>query len=198
MIHSIVTLTVAAAAVAASPVVPTEPPEPATDCNALIQSLVFEAAPDETNVVMLRWVIAFANDPVIREVGRVTVLLPTRDAIEALPKAVAAAIAVDEEVLESLLEYHVIIGESLGVAMLVAHGEITAINGSTLTLELSSDAVVVNGGEASVVCADLQVVGVTVHLIDAVLLPADGEPDIGGRGHTHSRGGAPFSSRGWP
>ena len=47
----------------------------------------------------------------------------------------------------------------------------TTVNGADLTIAEDGDSLVINGGEATVVCQDVPTANATVHLIDTVLMP---------------------------
>jgi len=73
--------------------------------------------------------------------------------------------------LTSVLTLHVIGGESLSSADLIAAGSATTVNGEELTFAADGDALSVNGA-ASTLCMDVPTANATVHIIDAVLLPS--------------------------
>ena len=76
----------------------------------------------------------------------------------------------DQDLLTSVLTYHVVAGEMLSSQDLLDAGTVTTVNGGDLTIEMDGDAVLVNDS-AAVVCMDVPTANATVHIIDGVLLP---------------------------
>ena len=103
--------------------------------------------------------------------GPFTIFAPTNDAFAAIPPADLDAVLADEELLTSILTYHVVAGEGLGAAELGEAGELETVNGGTLMF--GADGTTVNG--ANVVCSDVVTANATVHIIDAVLMPTADE-----------------------
>ena len=101
--------------------------------------------------------------------GPFTIFAPTNDAFAAIPADQLDAVLADQELLTSILTYHVVGGEQLDAAALGEAGEVTTVNGATL--EIGADGTTVNG--ANVVCSNVTTANATVHIIDAVLLPPD-------------------------
>lgn len=98
--------------------------------------------------------------------GPFTVFAPVNDAFAAIPEADMSAVMADQDLLTSILTYHVvperIEADELG-------GTYTTVNGAELTVSGSTPGFTV--GEASVVCAGIQTDNATVYLIDSVLMP---------------------------
>ena len=101
--------------------------------------------------------------------GPFTIFAPTNDAFAAIPEADLAAILADQDLLTSILTYHVLAGESLDMQALVEAGTVTTVNGAELTIAESGDLIEVNG-KAMVVCGNVQTANATVHIIDNVLV----------------------------
>ena len=105
--------------------------------------------------------------------GPVTYLAPNDAALAAIqtdaPELVAE-LSSDFELLDALLQYHVIDGAALAEDV-IAVTELTAIDGSTITVEVIDGTVVLNGGQATVVQTALLGSNGVVHIIDGVLLP---------------------------
>jgi transforming growth factor-beta-induced protein len=99
--------------------------------------------------------------------GPFTIFAPTNDAFAALPPADLEAVLADNDLLASVLTYHVIAGQSLSAAELAEAGELETVNGATLTFD--TDGTTVNG--IDVVCSDVHTGNATVHIISGVLLP---------------------------
>ena len=103
--------------------------------------------------------------------GPFTIFAPTNDAFGAVPAEDLEAVLADTDLLTSVLTYHVVAGERLSAADLVAAGSATTVNGGELTFAADGGAVVVNGS-ATTICYDVPTANATVHIIDGVLLPA--------------------------
>jgi uncharacterized surface protein with fasciclin (FAS1) repeats len=103
--------------------------------------------------------------------GPFTIFAPTNDAFAALPPADLQAVLADNDLLTSILTYHVVAGESLKASDLATAGELTTVEGEALTF--GSDGTTVNG--AHVVCSDVTTANATVHIIDSVLMPPANE-----------------------
>jgi uncharacterized surface protein with fasciclin (FAS1) repeats len=103
--------------------------------------------------------------------GPFTIFAPTNDAFAAIPAADLEAVLADQDLLTSILTYHVVAGESLTAAELGDAGTLTTVNGGELTF--GADGTMVNG--ASVVCSDVMTANATVHIIDQVLMPMTDE-----------------------
>jgi uncharacterized surface protein with fasciclin (FAS1) repeats len=100
--------------------------------------------------------------------GPFTIFAPTNDAFAAIPEADLAAVLADQELLTSILTYHVVAGESLDAAALGEAGMAETVNGGTI--EFGADGTTVNGVE--VLCSDIVTANATVHVIGEVLMPA--------------------------
>ena len=101
--------------------------------------------------------------------GPFTIFAPSNDAFAAIPEEDLNGILADQELLTSILTYHVVAGESLDLQGLIDAGEVTTVQGDTLNIEASEDLARVNG--AAVICGNVQVANGTVHIIDTVLVP---------------------------
>ncbi|MEM7577049.1 MAG: fasciclin domain-containing protein [Planctomycetota bacterium] len=104
--------------------------------------------------------------------GPFTVLAPTDAAFAALPEGTVDSLLLPEnkEQLKAVLLYHVIEGEVLAETV-VTLDEAPTLQGGTVDIEVSGDAVTVNG--ASVVMTDVMASNGVIHVIDAVLLPSE-------------------------
>jgi len=98
-----------------------------------------------------------------------TVFAPVDDAFAALPAATVEALMdpANADMLSSILTYHVVPGQILPADIA---GELTTVNGATVTVAGSGNALTVNG--ANVICGGVQTANATVYLIDGVLTPA--------------------------
>jgi transforming growth factor-beta-induced protein len=101
--------------------------------------------------------------------GPFTIFAPYNDAFAAIPEEDLNAILADNDLLTSILTYHVVAGESMDLADLIEAGTVTTVEGDDLTIEASGDLATVNG--ANVICGNVQTANATVHIIDQVLVP---------------------------
>jgi uncharacterized surface protein with fasciclin (FAS1) repeats len=102
--------------------------------------------------------------------GPFTIFAPTNDAFAALPAADLQAVLADQDLLTSVLTYHVVAGEKLSSADLIAAGSVDTVNGGTLTITEDDGTLLVNGVPAG--CMDVPTANATVHIIGGVLLPS--------------------------
>jgi uncharacterized surface protein with fasciclin (FAS1) repeats len=103
--------------------------------------------------------------------GPFTIFAPTNEGFAAIAEEDLSAIMADQDLLTSILTYHVVSGESLDMQGLVDAGTVTTVNGAEVTIAQSGDLIEVNG-TAMVVCGNVQTANATVHIIDNVLVPA--------------------------
>ena len=102
--------------------------------------------------------------------GPFTIFAPTNDAFAAIPEDQLNAILGDPELLTSILTFHVVAGEDADLAELIESGSVTTVQGEELEIASDGELASING--ASVVCGNVQTANATVHIIDAVLVPA--------------------------
>jgi uncharacterized surface protein with fasciclin (FAS1) repeats len=102
--------------------------------------------------------------------GPFTVFAPTDEAFAALPEGLLDSLLLpeNEETLQRILTYHVIAGEVRSGD--ITPGEVETVEGSSVTLD-TTDGVTVDG--ANVIAADVEASNGVIHVIDAVILPAD-------------------------
>jgi uncharacterized surface protein with fasciclin (FAS1) repeats len=99
--------------------------------------------------------------------GPFTVFAPTDEAFKKLPAGAYDALLKDTGKLKAVLNYHVVSGYFMARDM--KSGEVTTVQGTSLTAAVSSSDVRVNG--ARVTKADIVATNGIVHAIDAVILP---------------------------
>jgi uncharacterized surface protein with fasciclin (FAS1) repeats len=98
----------------------------------------------------------------------ITVLAPTNDAFNALPKAtLTKALGDPKGLLTSVLTYHVLAGQLSPDQLAGTH---KTLQGGTVTVSGSGQDFKING-QTSVVCGNVHTANATVYLIDHVLLP---------------------------
>ena len=97
-----------------------------------------------------------------------TVFAPVDDAFAKLPADTVAALMLPENaaLLTSILTYHVVPGQILPADI---DGELTTVNGATVTVTGSGDDIMVN--DSAVICGGVHTANATVYLIDTVLSP---------------------------
>ncbi len=114
------------------------------------------------------------------ETGTFTVLAPTNDAFADLLARLDGFDSLDDfnteqlqDLLASILAYHVVSGASVTSGDLTEGQVITTVQGETLTVSLNGGASFTDaaGESAAVTTADVATSNGTVHLIDKVLLP---------------------------
>ena len=95
-----------------------------------------------------------------------TVFAPVDDAFAKLPAETVTALMQPENaaLLSSILTYHVVPGQILPADIA---GELTTVQGGTVTVAGSGDNLTVNG--ATVICGGVHTANATVYLIDTVL-----------------------------
>ena len=105
--------------------------------------------------------------------GPFTVFAPTDDAFAALPEGLVDALLLPEnkDVLTKILTYHVVPGTVMAAD--IVDGDVATVEGQTVTLS-TMDGVEVN--DATVIQADIVADNGVVHVIDAVIVPADVDP----------------------
>lgn len=121
--------------------------------------------------------------------GPFTVFVPNNAAFEKIPQNVLDSIIADAALLNSILVYHVVSGDALAPADLVAAGTAETAHGAALTIAQEGEAIVINGGEATVVCGGIPVANGFVYVIDSVLQPPS--DDVGADGSTSVASSAP-------
>jgi uncharacterized surface protein with fasciclin (FAS1) repeats len=102
--------------------------------------------------------------------GPFTVFAPTDEAFAALPDGLLDTLLLPEnqETLQRILTYHVVAGEVRSGD--ITPGEVETVEGSSVTVD-TADGVTVDG--ANVIAADVDASNGVIHVIDAVILPAD-------------------------
>ena len=99
--------------------------------------------------------------------GPFTVLAPTNEAFEKLPKGALEGLLADPDALAGVLKAHVVAGKAKASAV-VTLNEVETLNG-TYPITVSEGVVSIAG--ATVITTDLMAGNGIVHLIDSVILP---------------------------
>lgn len=103
----------------------------------------------------------------LNDAEALTVFAPTDDAFAAIPEEDLNAVLADQELLTSILTYHVV-GQQLDPEAVV--GEQETLQGGTVTVEGDTEGMTVNG--ATVLCGNIPTANATVYVIDTVLMPS--------------------------
>jgi uncharacterized surface protein with fasciclin (FAS1) repeats len=104
--------------------------------------------------------------------GPFTIFAPSNAAMSEIPTNVLDSMLADIDLLDSILSYHVVVGEALSADDLSAAGTVETANGS-LTLTADSEVLVINDGAATVTCSGIVTANAVIHVVDHVLQPAD-------------------------
>ncbi|MCM1010967.1 MULTISPECIES: fasciclin domain-containing protein [unclassified Brevibacterium] len=95
-----------------------------------------------------------------------TVIAPTNEAFEKIPKEDLDAVAGNADELTKVLTYHVIPGQ---LSPDEVAGEQKTVEGSTVKIEGSGDDLTF--GDAKLVCGGVKTANATVYMVDSVLMP---------------------------
>jgi transforming growth factor-beta-induced protein len=113
--------------------------------------------------------------------GPFTIFAPANSAFEAIPADQLDALLADATGdLTSILTLHVVAGQQLSSADLAEIGSVATVNGEEITFAADGGTISVNGGQATVMCADVPTANATVHIIDGVLMPSAMNPPAQG------------------
>ena len=141
------------------------------------------ASPDFTTLVAAIQAAGLAET--LSSTGPFTVFAPTNAAFAKLPAGTVESLTqpAQRETLSGILTYHVVSGR-VSAADLISQIEagngtatLTTVQGGTLTARLSGANVVLTdaaGGTATVTATDLNQSNGVIHVIDTVLMPAQG------------------------
>ena len=101
--------------------------------------------------------------------GPFTVFAPTDEAFAALPEGTVEALLADTEALTAILTYHVVPGKVMSSDL--TEGMMAAtVEGTEVTITLANGPMV---DGANIVTPDIETSNGVIHVIDAVILPAD-------------------------
>ena len=103
--------------------------------------------------------------------GPFTIFAPANAAFAKIPEADLNAVLADKAQLTEILTYHVVAGEKMSSKDLIDAGTVETVQGGELTITDEGGTLTVNGSAAGV-CVDVPTANATVHIIDAVLMPA--------------------------
>lgn len=105
--------------------------------------------------------------------GPFTVFAPTDDAFAALPEGTVETLLEDPTGdLTNILLYHVVAGNVMAADVVDMDGAaVETVGGSSFTITVDGDSVMVDG--ANVVMTDIETSNGVIHVIDAVIIPAE-------------------------
>lgn len=103
--------------------------------------------------------------------GPFTIFAPTNSAFEALPEGTVETLLKPEnkEKLQAVLKYHVVSGKVMAAD--VSAGKVKMLNGSEATITVKDGKVMID--KANVVKTDIVGTNGVIHVIDAVIIPAE-------------------------
>ena len=150
-----------------------------------IADIVFASTEaDEPQFTVLLAAIAAADESILAVLGDpeadLTVFAPTDDAFVALLEALetdAETLLANTELLNSVLQYHVLDGAVMAETVVKLDGEsVPTLLGedATISISVTDDGVVLNDS-INVIVIDIEADNGIIHVIDAVLVPASDE-----------------------
>jgi uncharacterized surface protein with fasciclin (FAS1) repeats len=139
-----------------------------------VGDIVAVASGNESFSTLVAAVSAAGLVETLQGAGPFTVFAPTNEAFAALPAGLVDALLLEEnrETLVKILTYHVV-GQKV-MAADVASGDVPTVEGSMLSVVVA-DGVKINGS-STVTATDVMASNGVIHVIDAVLVPADVDP----------------------
>lgn len=102
--------------------------------------------------------------------GPFTVFAPTDEAFAKLPKGTVESLLKDKEKLAGILTYHVVSGAVMAKDV-VKLTKAETVQGQSVTIKTEKDKVMID--KATVVMTDIVCSNGVIHVIDAVILPAE-------------------------
>jgi len=149
------------------------------DNGAALDTIVKTALDDGRFTTLVAALQAAGLDDDLAGEGPFTVFAPTDDAFDLLPAGTVNTLLLpaNQALLMDILTYHVYDGNVLAADAIALDGQtVTMLNGDGMTINVVGGDVVLNLGgnrEATVIIADVLGSNGTIHVIDAVLDPAD-------------------------
>lgn len=146
----------------------------ATPCFAAEKDIVDTAVANGKFKTLVAAVKAADLVDTLKGTGPFTVLAPTDEAFEKLPKGTVESLLKPEnkDKLAAILKYHVIPSKAMAADVVKLDGKtVKTVEGSTVKVTVKGDDVMV--GKAKVVKTDVACSNGVIHVIDTVLLPPD-------------------------
>jgi len=136
-------------------------PETPSDIFSRIQSSA------ELDVLLASFETAGMTE-LLRDDGPLTVFLPTNAAFSALPASTLELLLTDSDMLQNVLQYHVV-ADAVRLSDRDGASSFTTVQGAPLRIDLTVEQVLVN--EGAVLVADAVATNGVIHIIEHVLLP---------------------------
>jgi polar amino acid transport system substrate-binding protein len=143
---------------------------PVDDIGSIVKMLAEDPDSPEFTVLFQAVQQAGLVDAVMDPEASFTVFAPTDEAFAALSEATIEMLDADPALLSRILQYHVV--PSAMLSSEIASGDVTTLEGGTLAVVVNDDGTVTVNG-ANVVTTDIKATNGVIHVIDAVLMPAD-------------------------
>ncbi|MDJ0782935.1 MAG: fasciclin domain-containing protein [Desulfosarcinaceae bacterium] len=149
------------------------------DPNDGLRDIVDTAVTDGRFTTLVTALQAAGLDDDLRGTGPFTVFAPTDDAFAALPAGTVDTLLdpANQALLSDILLYHVVSGAFFATDVIALDGgEVTALNGDDIDIDIENGNVILNDDgnrEAMVIITDIEATNGVIHVIDAVLDPAD-------------------------
>ena len=148
---------------------PTEAPAEAEEEMAEAKSIVDIAVEDGRFTTLVAAVQAAGLAETLSGEGQFTVFAPTDDAFAALPEGTVEGLLNDIPTLTDILLYHVVDGRVLASDVVQLAGAET-LQGESVSISIMDGKVMVDN--AQIVLTDILTSNGTIHVIDAVIIPA--------------------------
>ncbi|MGZ8631749.1 MAG: fasciclin domain-containing protein [Actinomycetota bacterium] len=177
MVVAVASMTLLAAACSSSDTSTSEGSEmPAIESMAPDQTIPEIASSNEDFSTLVAAIGAADLGETLAGEGPFTVFAPTDEAFDALPEGTLDTLLLpkNKEQLAGILTYHVVADNIMAAD--VESGEVTTVNGQTFTIEATAAGVNITdaqGNTANVTSTDIVASNGVIHVIDAVVLPAE-------------------------
>lgn len=181
---------VAIAGVAASSAVSASAPPESDGATSTVDCAAIAEGLESADVTTFVDAVNSSSAQIVDAEPPFTVFIPVNAAFDVLPDGVLDSILADQDMLTALLDYHLIPGQSLSAADLAEAGSVDSIGGDAIEFTLDGETLVVNGGQATVVCPDIVIDDASVQVIDSLLQ----SPSLAGGGGGSGSSSVPGSS----
>lgn len=131
---------------------------------------IYETAKEAGFTTLIAAVDAAGLTETLSKEGPFTVFAPTDEAFKALPEGALKGLLADKKALTDVLLYHVVKGE-VKAADVVKIDSAEMLNGDKAKIKVKKDTVTIAG--VKVVKTDIIAANGVIHVIDAVMLPAN-------------------------
>ena len=137
-----------------------------------MSSIVDIAASDERFSTLVTALSEAGLVEALSGAGPFTVFAPTNEAFATLPEGALEGLLADTDALSEVLLYHVVDGKVLASDVITLNGvDVETLSGASVAVSVDGDAVQVN--QSNVIITDIEASNGVIHVIDAVLLPAE-------------------------